>query len=60
MRTPKRMRLAWLIPRPDESGNDLLRRTQVLLTVSLVGANLVGAAIVYTIASWVFPYPEVD
>jgi class 3 adenylate cyclase len=54
------MRLAWLIPRPDESGSDLLRRTQVLLTVSLVGANLVGAAIVYAIASWVFPYPEVD
>ena len=24
MRTPKRMRLAWLIPRPDESGSDLL------------------------------------
>jgi len=60
VRTPKRMRLAWLIPRPDESGSDLLRRTQVLLTVSLVGANLVGAAIVYAIASWVFPYPEVD
>ncbi len=54
------MPLPWLIPRPDESGRDLRRRTQVLLTVSLVGANLVGAAIVYAIASWVFPYPDVD
>ena len=54
------MPLPWLIPRPDESGSDLRRRTQVLLTVSLVGANLVGAAIVYAIASWVFPYPDVD
>ena len=25
-----------------------------------MGANLVGAAIVYAIASWVFPYPDVD
>jgi adenylate cyclase len=54
------MPLPWLIPRPDDSGSDLVRRTQVLLTVSLVGANLVGAAIVYTIASWVFPYPDVE
>jgi adenylate cyclase len=54
------MPLAWLIPRPDESGRDLVRRTQVLLTVSLVGANLIGAAIVFAIASWLFPYPPVD
>ena len=57
---PERMPLAWLIPRPEESGRDLVRRTQVLLTVSLVGANLIGAAIVFAIASWVFPYPDVD
>jgi adenylate cyclase len=60
VRTPKRTPLRWLVQRPDESGRDLLRRTRVLLTVSLVGANLIGAAIVFAIANWVFPYPEVD
>ena len=60
MRTRKRPPLAWLIPRPDESGADLARRTRLLLIVLLVGANLIGAAIVFAIASWVFPYPDVD
>jgi adenylate cyclase len=60
VRTPKRLPLAWLIPRPDESGRDLARRTRLRLTVSLVGANLIGAAIVFAIASWLFPYPTVD
>ena len=60
MSTPKRKPLAWLIPRPDEPGRDLVRRTQLLLTVSLVGANLIGAAIVFALASWVLPYPDVE
>ena len=60
MGPPKRKPLAWLIARPDEPGRDLVRRTQLLLTVSLVGANLIGAAIVFAIASWVFPYPDVE
>jgi adenylate cyclase len=54
------MPFAWLIPRPDEPGRDLARRIQLLLAVSILGANLIGAAIVFAIASWVFPYPDVE
>jgi adenylate cyclase len=52
--------LAWLIPREGESGRNLARRIQVTLTISLVGANLVGAAIVFALGLWVLPYPEVE
>src|SRR5215204_6449155 len=46
---------AWLIPRADEPGVDLARRTQVRLGASLVIANLLGAAIVFAIGVWVLP-----
>jgi hypothetical protein len=36
------MRLAWLIPRPDESGSDVLRRTQVLCSPSRWWARTTG------------------
>jgi adenylate cyclase len=57
---PKRRPLAWLIPGPDESGRDLARRIKVLLTISLVGANLLGALIVVALGVLVLPLPDVD
>jgi adenylate cyclase len=54
----RRNPFAWLIPRPDEPGADLARRTQLRLGVSLVVANLLGAAIVFSIGVWVLPPDE--
>ncbi len=50
-----RIPLAWLIPRPDEPGADLARRTQLRISISLVLANLLGALIVFAIGVWVLP-----
>src|SRR5688500_20330837 len=58
MADPRRNPLAWLIPRPDEPGADLARRTQVRMGISLVIANVLGAAIVFSIGVWVLP-PDV-
>src|SRR5687767_1180487 len=55
MAKTRRNPFAWLIPRADEPGADLARRTQVRLGVSLVIANLLGAAIVFAIGVWVLP-----
>ena len=56
----KQRPLRWLVPREGEPGRDLVRRIQLVLSVSLIGANLIGMAIVFAIASWVLPFPEVD
>ncbi|HEX2129154.1 MAG TPA: adenylate/guanylate cyclase domain-containing protein [Solirubrobacterales bacterium] len=49
MSIARRMPLAWLIPRADEPGRVLASRIKVVLTVSLIAANLIGAAIVAAI-----------
>jgi adenylate cyclase len=49
------MPLAWLIPRADEPGKSLARRIKVTLTVSLVGANAIGAVIVVALGLLVVP-----
>ncbi len=54
------MALGWLIPRPDEPGAALAKRTRVLLTASLAIANFFGAAIVFTLGALVFPLPDID
>jgi adenylate cyclase len=53
------MPLAWLIPRADEPGRDLIRRVRLLLIVALGVANVVGALIVVALGVWVIPYPDV-
>src|SRR5688572_2180539 len=61
MADPRRNPLAWLIPRADEPGADLARRTQLRMGISLVMANVLGAAIVFSLAVWVLPpVPGVD
>lgn len=55
-----RLPLAWLIPRANEPGRDLARRVRLLLVVALLGANVVGGAIVVALGVWVLPYPDVD
>jgi len=52
--------LTWLIPRPGEPGSALARRLRVTLTVSLVCANLIGAAIVVALGLLVLPLPDAD
>ncbi len=48
--------LGWLIPRSDESGADLARRLQLRISLALIFANAIGAAIVFAIAVWVLPF----
>ncbi|HEY8000467.1 MAG: adenylate/guanylate cyclase domain-containing protein [Vicinamibacteria bacterium] len=62
MTDARRHPLAWLIPDDDEPGADLARRTQLRISVSVLGANLLGAAIVFAIGVWVLPNttPGVD
>src|SRR5688572_23286829 len=55
-----RLPLAWLLPRADESGRDLARRTQLRISFAVVAANLLGAAIVFAIGVWVLPSEEND
>jgi adenylate cyclase len=52
--------LGWLVPRPDESGAALVRRTAVSLVISLSVANLIGAAATYAIGQFVLGFPDVD
>jgi adenylate cyclase len=56
----RRLPLGWLVPRADESGAVLVRRTAVLLTVSLSVANLIGAASTFAFGYFVLPPVDVD
>jgi adenylate cyclase len=47
--------LRWLIPRADEPGADLARRSQLRIAVAIVIANVLGAAIVFAIGVWLLP-----
>jgi adenylate cyclase len=51
---------SWLLGRPDESVETLTRRVRTLLTLSIVAANLVGAACVFLLAVVVVPTPDVE
>jgi adenylate cyclase len=46
--------------RPDDSGRTILRRAALLMAPAVVGANLVGALVVYVFAGFVVPGPEVE
>lgn len=48
--------LTWLIPNPGEPGADLAKRMKLRLSLALVLANLIGAAIVFSIGVWVLPF----
>jgi len=60
MRAARPRPLSWLIPRPDEPGAALVRRTQVVLIALLVMANALGTAVVTALCIWGFPLPEVS
>jgi adenylate cyclase len=49
-----------LLGRPGEPVRVVIGRVRILLTVSIVTANLVGAASVFVLAALVIPTPEVD
>ena len=54
------MSLSWLIRRDDEPGVALERRTRLVLTALLLMANAIGTLVVFALAAWAFPFPEVD
>jgi adenylate cyclase len=49
-----------VIPRADESGTAIARRTAVSLVISLTLANLIGAVATYAIGQFVLGLPDVD
>lgn len=50
----------WLGPQRAGTGASLARRSRLLLSLSLVLANLLGACIVLVLANFVIPRPELD
>ncbi|HEX8646993.1 MAG TPA: adenylate/guanylate cyclase domain-containing protein [Thermoleophilaceae bacterium] len=46
--------------RPDDSGKTILRRAALLMVPAIVGANVVGALVVYVLAGFVVPNPALD
>ena len=52
--------LTWLMPGPDTPGKVLVRRIELTLSVSLVVANMIGAVIVFAIATLVLPLPGIE
>jgi adenylate cyclase len=44
--------------RPDDSGKTILRRAALLMVPAIVGANVVGALVVYVLAGFVVPGPD--
>ena len=53
-------RLGWVIPRADESGAAIVRRTAVSLVISLTVANLIGAVATFAVGQFVLALPDVD
>jgi adenylate cyclase len=60
VKAASRLPLRWLLPQADEPGRDLARRIRVLLTLSLIVANLLGALIVAVLGLLVLPLPEIE
>jgi adenylate cyclase len=52
--------LHWLGPQSARSGRGLARRTQLLLLIAIVIANIVGAVTVFLFANFVVPTPDLD
>ena len=46
--------------RPDDSGRKIRRRAALLMVPAIVGANVIGALVVYLLAGFVVPNPELD
>jgi adenylate cyclase len=46
--------------RPDDPGRRIARRTTLLMVPAIVGANLTGAIVVFTLLAFVLPLPDVD
>jgi len=46
--------------RPDDPGRRIARRTTLLMVPAIVGANLTGAVVVFTLIAFVLPLPDVD
>lgn len=51
---------SWLLGPADQSPTTLRVRAQILLTFFLIGANLTGAAVAFTLAVFVLPGPSSD
>jgi adenylate cyclase len=51
---------AWLGPQAARTGRAMQSRTRLILTLAIVFANIVGAAIVLVFANFVVPRPELD
>jgi adenylate cyclase len=45
--------------RPDDPGRRIARRTTLLMVPAVVGANLTGAVVVFTLIAFVLPLPDV-
>src|SRR5688572_26986984 len=45
--------------RPDDPGRRIARRTTLLMVPAIVGANLTGAVVVFTLIAFVLPLPDV-
>ena len=55
-----RMSLGWIVRRDDRPGVALERRTRLALMLFILAANAVGTLIVFALAAWAFPLPDVD
>jgi adenylate cyclase len=55
----RRLSVNWLVPRRRGPGARIARRTALILFVLLSVANTIGAVIVFALASWVLPPPDV-
>jgi len=60
MATARRAPLAWLMPSAGEPGRAIVRRTRLLLFVTLLMANLAGAIVVFAFANWALPLPDIE
>jgi adenylate cyclase len=56
----RRLNLGWLGPSGAGTGASVARRSRVLLVLALVLANLIGACIVFFLANFVIPVPDLD
>jgi adenylate cyclase len=46
--------------RPDAPGRRIARRATLLMVPAIVGANLTGAVVVFSLIAWVLPLPELE
>lgn len=58
MRRPRPIRRL-IDGRPDDSGKTISRRLTLLMVPAIAGANAVGAIVVFVLAGYVVPAPDV-